>query len=498
MYYNKELLFPILPIFILSIIFVGSTYNLKVPILTFSILYLLLYITLYLLARATNKNFKTLNQKTLYFHFLLILLINRLVTDLWVSKNSLYGLGDIKSDQKIYLNIVNNFVENSSQSIGTYPTGYFKVIAFLSNLLDLQIITTFKLLDFVFLSATPFITSYIIYKFIDKSAGIALLVLLTIFYPNEAPFKYFSTLLFLAIGYVITERFWKDRFKIKNTNASKLSISATFALILSLVLFLYSLPIYLCFLFLIYLALIFNNKRHAFIILITISIFNASYLKSVMISASQFLSLYIWIGLSVIIVILFFTYQYSVYVGRLLFLVLALLLFIFFPVDDYVSYGNTFLEIEEFFPYLPLFLFYLVLVSILNYLDNRNNIVFEITNVTIIYIIFLITKSILIVKFYVTTDVSLLGRIDGIIFFLLLIALARSISNLFQILFEKFSHKFALNLVILFIIYLSYAFFRSFGIDNPDNSSSIYVYSLDNSYTQRILKDFVFSFDASR
>jgi hypothetical protein len=181
---------------------------------------------------------------------------------------------------------------------------------------------------------------------------------------------------------------------------------------------------------------------------------------------------------------LVYKYKARSSVTSLLFLTLATGLLLIIKIGDTNgNYLNKFFTFDDIFPYFPLLiLFLLIELFLLNTSIDSTLVITRLSNTLTIYLLLVLTKSILLLKFVVTSDMSLALRLDSLFKYLLLISLSLSLSvlNFRKILgFNKILlYSAAIFLIVLFSIY------RSLGLDFLSNSSSIYIWSLRDAISQ--------------
>jgi hypothetical protein len=418
------------------------------------------------------------------------------LTDLWVINRTKNGLGDIESDLGLYYTIFNQLSEEKVTDLGIYPEGYFALVLGIHNTLSINLNTIVKFYDFIFLTITPLLSSIIVSKFANKRIAYIFFVLLLIMYPNNAPWKYFIEVIFITTLFLVSLHL--SQIEVKDFKPLKKKQLVLWVITcFSLTIFMYPLPIYLTLLIIFFLFAKWISTYNVNILSITIALvlslipimLNAPYVDNVKnygeFFVSQNLSSLLFIlTFMVLLSALVYKYKARSSVISLFFLTLATGLLLIIKIGDTNgNYLNKFFTFDDIFPYFPLLiLFLLIELFLLNTSIDSTLVITRLSNTLTIYLLLVLTKSILLLKFVVTSDMSLALRLDSLFKYLLLISLSLSLSvlNFRKILeFNKILlYSAAIFLIVLFSIY------RSLGLDFLSNLSSIYILSLKDAISQ--------------
>jgi hypothetical protein len=315
-------------------------------------------------------------------------------------------------------------------------------------------------------------------------------------YPNYSPWKYFIEVVFITTLFLVSLHL--SQIEVKDFRPLKKKQLVLWVITcLSLTIFMYPLPIYLTLLIIFFLFAKWISTYNVNILSITIALvltlipimLNAPYVNNVKnygdLFVSQNLSSLPFI-FTVIVLLSALVYKYKARssVTSLLFLTLATGLLLIIKIGDTNgNYLNKFFTFDDIFPYFPLLiLFLLIELFLLNTSIDSTLVVTRLSNTLTIYLLLVLTKSILLLKFVVTSDMSLALRLDSLFKYLLLISLSLSLSvlNFRKILgFNKILlYSAAIFLIVLFSIY------RSLGLDFLSNLSSIYIWALRDAISQ--------------
>ena len=480
-----------------SVPFVFLGFNLPDPkILTFSLLTItanLIYFTLISIFIQRTFGFTIVPR---FENFLTLIFLLKVLTDLWIINRTRNGLGDIESDLGLYFTIFSQLSEEKVTDLGIYPKGYFALVLGLHNTLSINLNTIVKFYDFVFLTITPLLSSIIVSKFANKRIAYIFFVLLLIMYPNNSPWKYFIEVIFITTLFLVSLHL--SQIEVKDFKPlKKKQLVLWIITCFSLTIFMYPLPIYLTLLIIFFLFAKWISTYNVNILSITIALvlslipimFNAPYVNNLKkygdLFVSQNLSSLLFI-LTFIVLLSTLVYKYKARssVTLLFFLTLATGLLLIIKIGDTNdNYLNKFFTFDDIFPYFPLLiLFLLIELFLLNTSIESTLVITRLSNTLTIYLLLVLTKSILLLKFVVTSDMSLALRLDSLFKYLLLISLSLSLSvlNFRKILgFNKILlYSAAIFLIVLFSIY------RSLGLDFLSNLSSIYIWSLRDAISQ--------------
>ena len=429
-------------------------------------------------------------------NFLTLIFLLKVLTDLWVINRTKNGLGDIESDLGLYYTIFNQLSEEKVTDLGIYPEGYFALVLGIHNTLSINLNTIVKFYDFIFLTITPLLSSIIVSKFANKRIAYIFFVLLLIMYPNNAPWKYFIEVIFITTLFLVSLHL--SQIEVKDFKPLKKKQLVLWVITcFSLTIFMYPLPIYLTLLIIFFLFAKWISTYNVNILSITIALvlslipimLNAPYVDNVKnygeFFVSQNLSSLLFIlTFMVLLSALVYKYKARSSVISLFFLTLATGLLLIIKIGDTNgNYLNKFFTFDDIFPYFPLLiLFLLIELFLLNTSIDSTLVITRLSNTLTIYLLLVLTKSILLLKFVVTSDMSLALRLDSLFKYLLLISLSLSLSvlNFRKILeFNKILlYSAAIFLIVLFSIY------RSLGLDFLSNLSSIYILSLKDAISQ--------------
>jgi hypothetical protein len=315
-------------------------------------------------------------------------------------------------------------------------------------------------------------------------------------YPNYSPWKYFIEVVFITTLFLVSLHL--SQIEVKDFRPLKKKQLVLWVITcLSLTIFMYPLPIYLTLLIIFFLFAKWISTYNVNILSITIALvltlipimLNAPYVNNVKnygdLFVSQNLSSLPFIFTFIVLLsALVYKYKARSSVTSLLFLTLATGLLLIIKIGDTNgNYLNKFFTFDDIFPYFPLLiLFLLIELFLLNTSIDSTLVVTRLSNTLTIYLLLVLTKSILLLKFVVTSDMSLALRLDSLFKYLLLISLSLSLSvlNFRKILgFNKILlYSAAIFLIVLFSIY------RSLGLDFLSNLSSIYIWALRDAISQ--------------
>lgn len=421
-------------------------------------------------------------------NFLTLIFLLKVSTDLWIINRTPNGLGDIESDLGTYYTIFSQLSQGKITDLGIYPKGYFTLVLNVHNNLSINLNTVVKFFDFAFLTITPIFSSFLVYIFSNKRIAYVYFVLLLVVYPNNSPWKYFSEVIFITILFLTSLYLSQTRVRHFKPLKSK-QLVIWLIICISITIFVYPLPLYLTLLVLFYLLAkwISNYNKNVLIITLTVVfiplMLNATYLIEFPIYAELYfsqnlLNLLFILAFILLLSTLFYKFRERSSLNSLFFLTLATGLLLTVKIGDTNgNYLNKFFTFDDIFPYFPLLiLFLLIEIFLLNASIDSTNVVTRISNTLAIYFLLVLTKSILLLKFVVTSDMSLALRLDSLIKYLLLISLSLSLSVLNFRRIIGFNKILLYSAAIIFIILFS--IYRSLGLDFASNLSSIYMMSL--------------------
>lgn len=421
-------------------------------------------------------------------NFLTLIFLLKVSTDLWIINRTPNGLGDIESDLGTYYTIFSQLSQGKITDLGIYPKGYFTLVLNVHNNLSINLNTVVKFFDFAFLTITPIFSSFIVYIFSNKRIAYVYFVLLLVVYPNNSPWKYFSEVIFITTLFLIS--LYSSQTRVRHFEPLKSKQLVIWLIIcISITIFVYPLPLYLTLLVLFYLLAKWISTYNKNVLIITLTVvfiplmLNATYIIQFPIYAELYFSqnlpnLLFILAFILLLSTLFYKFRERSSLNSLFSLTLATGLLLTVKIGDTNgNYLNKFLTFDDIFPYFPLLiLFLLIEIFLLNASIDSTNVVTRISNTLAIYFLLVLTKSILFLKFVVTSDMSLALRLDSLIKYFLLISLSLSLSVLNFRKIIGFNKILLYSAAIIFIILFS--IHRSLGLDFASNLSSIYMMSL--------------------
>jgi hypothetical protein len=423
------------------------------------------------------------SNKEILTHFAFIIITVRIISDFWISKNTLSGIGDINSDLARYLFWVQQYKEVEDYELINYPSLYFETLGFFSNQFNIAIIETYQIGDFVSLTLSYMVPGLLVYFFVDRKIAIWIMILLSSVYVDEYPWK--------TLGYTLTITCIFILFTlIRNKKINKGSISGSIVfihLILSLVALTYTVPVYFSF-SAILLSLIHRNMIITNLFVICVWAF--VILKEIDVLESYFQISYM--GALIFLLIPFVIWlTKSNKIATLIAILVSIYVYSRFNINDSLEYLKTSIfDMNSIFPYyqsmIVLYLFVLGMDRYRNY--NWNNIktkdLMKDTGVIFrLYGILVLTKLALTIKFYVTGDVSLYPRIDVAIYILVLIGFAVLASNLYSLYLVIIKREIFITLLICSLFFIAITITKS---DQVDFSRDKYGTFIQNSLYDKL------------
>jgi hypothetical protein len=475
-------LIPALSTLMPILIFYGPARNLHTQrfalmhILTIVIYFLLIYV------------FKEIilfhfSDKEIFTHFAFMIIAIRIISDFWISKNTLKGIGDINSDLTRYLFWVQQYKEVEDYELINYPSLYFETLGFFSREFNITVIQTYQIGDFVSLTLSYMVPSLLVYFMIDRKTAIWIMILLSSVYVDEYPWKTLGYTLTITCIFILL-----TLIRNKEINHRSISGSIVFIhLLLILVALTYTVPVYFCLgailLSLIHRTMIITN-------LLVICVWALVILNEIDVLESYFQTSYMG-ALILLLIPCAIWLTKSDKIATLISILVGIYVYLRFNINDSLEYLKTLIfDMNSIFPYFQsMFVLYLFVLGIDRYRNyNWNNTktkdLMKDTGVILrLYGILVLTKLALVIKFYSTGDVSLYPRIDVAIYILVLIGFAVLASNLYSLYLLIIKRKIFITLLICSLFFIAITIKKS---DEVDFSYEKYGTFIQNSLYDKV------------